>query len=392
MKVYEIADIMKAIEVIGSYSPPSFRELVTLQDAVGRYCYDAIYSPSDYPPGRRSRMDGFACSSASNFDKIFTVCGDISAADTFEKIIGINECIRIATGARIPDGADLVVKLEDSNESTGGVFLHKYPDTIHNVEEKGALIKKKQLLIPENGKIDHRHVETLATLRINSVYVKGMRRIGILSTGSEITSRFSKDEMTINSNYYSLSSLLKVYGVPCASLGVCPDDKERLKDLISSGMSSFDALISFGGTAFSRYDLMKDVLRELGGHVVVDGLNSSPGKTFRFGLINKKPFFIFPGTPQAATICGEFFLTSWLRAAARIEEPFAESVIAFDVRKKAGFYKLIPCFSRIEKTLLVSYERQLLEDFNLCMRTVVVIPPEIEKVEKGSIVKTFIVY
>lgn len=392
MKVYEIADIMQAIEVIGSYSPPSFRELVTLQDAVGRRSYDDIYAPADYPLWRRSRMDGFACRSSSDFDKYFHVIGDISAADKFDKPVGDNECIRIATGAYIPDGADLVVKLEDSNETESGVFLHKYPDSVHNIEEKGASITEKQLLVPENGKIDHRHIETLATLRINSVYVKGMRRIGILSTGSEITSHFSKDEMTINSNYYSLSSLLKVYGVPCASLGVCPDDKEKLKDFISSGMSSFDALISFGGTAFSRYDLMKEVLRELGGEVVIDGLNSSPGKTFRFGIVDNKPFFIFPGTPQAATICGEFFLISWLRAAARIENPFAESVITFDVNKKAGFYKLIPCFSKIEKMSLVSYDRQLMDTTDLCLRTVVVIPPEAENVKKGSLVKTFIVY
>lgn len=392
MTVYEMADTFEAIKIICSHARKSFRELVTIQDAVGRYSYDDVRVPFDYPPYRKSRMDGFACGAGSDFSKEFSIVADISAADKFDRKLSAGECVRIATGAKVPEGANIIIKLEDSNETSTGVFLHRYPDAVYNIEEPGSLLKSGDVLISENAQIDHRHIEALATLRINTVYVKNLSRIGILSTGSEITSRFSKDELTINSNYYALSSLLKVFGVPHASLGVCPDDKEKLCDLISSGIDGFDAFISFGGTAFSRYDLMKEVLRSLGGEVIIDGLNASPGKTFRFGIVRDKPFFIFPGTPQAATLCGELFLVSWLRAVAKSQNEFCESELGFDITKKVGFYKLVPCFSKIEKAKLVSYERVDALDMPCSFRSIVIVPPEIANLKAGSLVKTFIVY
>lgn len=392
MTVYEMADTFEAIKIICSHARKSFRELVTIQDAVERYSCDNIRVPFDYPLWRRSRMDGFACGSGSDFSKEFSIVADISAADKFDKKLLLGECVRIATGSKVPEGADIIIKLEDSNETPTGVFLHRYPDAVYNIEESGSLLKAGEVLISENTQIDHRHIEALATLRINTVYVKNLSRIGILSTGSEITSRFSKDEMTINSNYYALSSLLRVFGVPYASLGVCPDDKGKLMELISSGIDGFDAFISFGGTAFSRYDLMKEVLRSLGGEVIIDGLNASPGKTFRFGIIRDKPFFIFPGTPQAATLCGELFLVSWLRASVKTKNEFFESELGFDINKKVGFYKLVPCFSKIENAKLVSYERVDASDTSYCFRSVVLVPPEIANLKAGNLVKTFIVY
>lgn len=391
MPLYEIADPAEVAEIIASYAKPAFRELVTIGKSLGRYSFYDMAAPFDYPSYDRSRMDGFACRRDSDFKKKFIVKGDISAADRFGECLAINECVRIATGAKIPETADTVIKLEDSNEVPGGVFLHIYSDAEHNIEKTGSAIKAGDIIIPENAKIDHRHIETLASFRINTLYVRGMRRVGILSTGSEITSRFSQDDMTINSNYYALSSLLKTFGVPHANLGVCPDDKERLKTLISEGIDNFDAFVTFGGTAFSRYDLMREALEGIGGEIIVDGLSASPGKTFRFGTANGKPFFVFPGTPQAAVLCGEVFLVSWLRAGVKEGSGFTESEISFNVNKKAGFSKLIPCFSKAEGGKFVSYGRSETVSCSMAMRTVVFIPPESESVKAGDMVKTFLV-
>ncbi len=389
----DIVDIFEALEIVSGYSRRSFSELVALKDAVGRYASGDIYSPSDYPLWRRSRMDGFACNSGvSDFDRPFTVCGDISAADVYEEELGPNECIRIATGARVPESADAVIRLEDSNMNAGILYLNKFAGGSDYIEKAGSAVKSNQLLIKEGSKIDHRHIETLATLRINNVYVKGAPRIGILSTGSEITDQFYSKDYILNSNYYALSSLLNIYGVPHSSLGVCADDRDMLESTIASGIDNFDAMISFGGTAFSRYDLMETVIKNLGGDIIIDGLNSSPGKTFRFGMVSGKPFFVLPGTPQAAMVCSELFLTAWLSAGlGRKMEP-VESEAAFPVRKRAGFYKLSTCFTKVENGRLISYERESTPDTAGAFRSVLAIPCGLTEAERGGVYKTFINY
>ena len=388
-----IADIFKAVEIISEYKKPPFNELVSIKDAVGRYASTNIYSPSDYPLWRRSRMDGFACNSAvSDFSKPFTLCGDVSAADIYDDDLGPNECIRIATGAKVPDCADIVIRLEDSNENINGLFLNKFTESSDYIEKAGSSVKTDQLIIKEGAKIDHRHIETLATLRINNVYVKGAPRIGILSTGSEITDKFHSQGFILNSNYYALSSLLNVYGIPHSNMGVCADDKKTLETTIASGIENFDAMITFGGTAFSRYDLMETVLKNLGGKIIIDGLRSSPGKTFRFGTVKDKPFFVLPGTPQAAMVCSELFLTTWLSAGFGMINSPVDSEIDFSVMKRVGFYKLYSCFTKIKNGQLISCERDNTYDTTGVFRSIVVIPDKLAEAKKGEIYKTFITY
>ncbi len=387
-------DIFKAIEIISQYTKPAFKEFVTLKDAMGRYSAESIYSPFDYPTWRRSRMDGYACNAnVSDFSKPFKVCGDISAADTFSNTLNANECIRIATGAKVPDCVDMVVKVEDSNEvSDEEVFLNKYDDEITNIDPIGADIKAGELIVCSECKVDHRHIEKLATLRVNSIYVKGLPRVGILSTGSEITEQFASGSRVVNSNYYALSSLLSVFKIPHSSLGICEDEKEQLKQTIMSGVDNFDVFISCGGTALSRYDLMDTVIRELGGTILIDGLCSSPGKTFRFGLVKNKPFFILPGTPEAAMMCAELFLISWIRSNFDKEFVLVKTKINFDVRKRKGFYRLESCLTTIVNGEFQSYKRQSEQMSTNTFKSIVIIPPDVENAVKGNYYDTYLLY
>ncbi len=394
MNTSEILDIYKAIDVICEWTKPSFKEFVTLMDAMGRYSADDIFSPANYPEWKRSRMDGYACNaSISDFSKPFKICGDISAAETFTTQLNANECIRIATGAKIPEFVDTVIKVEDSNEliDSNMVYLNDYNDNSF-IDPIGADISIGELLVGANNIVDHRHIERLATLRINSIYVKGLPRVGILSTGSEITELFTTGTHVVNSNYYALSSLLSRYGVPHASLGICEDEKEQLKQTILSGVDNFDAFISCGGTALSRYDLMDTVIRELGGTILIDGLSSSPGKTFRFGIINNKPFFILPGTPAAAITCAELFVISWLNSNFNKKFDVVKTKANFDINKRKGFYRLETCYTAIIGDEMQSFKRTQKVPSTNCFRSIMVIPPDVENVESGNAFDTYLLY
>lgn len=393
MADYFIEDIYKALEIISSYSKSQTKVLVALNDAIGRYSFSDIYAPANYPAWRRSRMDGYACNSRlSDFSKPFSIVGDLSAADTYIDDLKANECVRIATGAKVPDSADVVIRLEDSNEVNDILYLNNYNDGNDYIEKIASKIKEGNLLIKAGQKIDYRHIEILATLRINNIYVNYMPKVGILSTGAEITDRFNCENSIINSNFYGLSSLLDTYDIPYNNLGICDDNIDNLEATINDAIDNFDVIISFGGTAYSRYDLMKQVIKNIGGNIIIDGLKSNPAKTFRFGIVKDKPIFIFPGTPEAAIICAELFLLNWILSSFGKNHNKVISKIKFNVSKRIGFYKIIPTLTTIEDGILCSYDRDSVGEISNAFRSLIIIDDNIKNVSEGNFIETILIY
>lgn len=394
MENYYIEDIYNAIKIISSYRKKSSKILVAIKNSFGKISYEDIYSPADYPSWRKARMDGFACNSKiSDFSKPFSVVADVSASDVYDYKLNANECIRIATGAKISDDIDVVIRLEDTNMVNDVLYLNKFSDNNSYIEDVGARIKKGDLVLKSGDKIDYRHIELLATLRINNIYINYIPKIGILSTGGEITDRFSCETSTINSNFYGISSLLDAYNIPYVNLGICEDDENKLKEVIIDNIDNCDAIISFGGTAYSRYDLMESVIKNIDGKIIIDGLKSNPGKTFRFGILKNKPIFIFPGNPQAAIICAEIFLLSWILSTLNKEHNIVKTKVKFSVKKRAGFYKLIPTLTKIEDGILCSYDRDSSNcEISNAFRSIVIIPENIVSEHEGNYFETFLIY
>ncbi len=393
MADYFVEDIYKALDIISSYRKSKSKVLVPLNEAIGRYSFYDIYSPVNYPSWRRSRMDGYACNSIlSDFSKPFSIVGDLSAADTFSNKLNSNECVRIATGAKLPDTADIVIRLEDSNEVNNILYLNNYNDGNDYIEKIASKIKEGNLIIKAGQKIDYRHIELLATLRINNIYVNYMPKVGILSTGAEITDRFNCENSIINSNFYGLSSLLDTYNIPYNNLGICDDNIENLEATINEAIYNFDVIISFGGTAYSRYDLMKQVIKNIGGNIIIDGLKSNPGKTFRFGVVKDKPIFIFPGTPEAAIICAELFLVNWILSSFGKNHNKTMSKIKFNVSKRVGFYKIIPTLTTIEDGILCSYDRDSVSEISNAFRSVIIVNDNITNISEGNFIETILIY
>jgi len=224
-----------------------------------------------------------------------------------------------------------------------------------------------------------------------------MPRLGILSTGSEITGQFSTKEAVINSNYYALSALLRRLNVPFGYLGVAHDDKSVLADSLRAAINTFDAVITFGGTARGRYDLMHSVVsRNLNGKVLVNGVKVTPGRTFRFAEVGGTPLFILPGTPAAALVCSELFLTSWLLAYQGV--PWTDVTqpcrMAFGITKKAGFYKLVPCWCKLVEGRLTAFPRTRREtDVHRGVRSaMLVLEPCVTKLSVGDTAPLFAAY
>lgn len=371
-------------------------ETVSVEQAMGRILAKDIYSPVDLPHFNRSKMDGYCINSEkSDFSKPFIVIDEISAADIYGKQLNANEAVKVSTGSRVPENATSVVPVENSRKNGKGVFLQKQNKNF--IDPKGGKIKKQSKIFSKQHTLDHRDLELLASLRVNHIDVYMLPRIAVISTGGEITNLFHSSDSIVNSNFYMLTSLLNKFHIPHNYLGIIPDDKQKIKESLDVASCKYDIITTFGGTGFSRFDLLTSAIEELGGSILINGVNASPGKTFKFAMLSGKPVFIFPGTPESATACAEFFLIPYIKNIFHKnaqEFYFQETTVRFTLKKKKGFYKIVPGYTFLEGDKVISVDRYS-EDFSgtfPAFRSITIIDKDTEILNNGDICDSLLSY
>ncbi len=394
----KISDLYKAIDVINKAVPRMRTEFLDINNLNGQVCAESVLSPVNYPIADRSLMDGIAYDGKSaDLSKPLKLVQHLSAAETYYGVLKGNDCVRLSTGSYLPTGADTVIPIEDVKITRKSVAVLRGTPAGKFIEKRGDVFSEGDLVLSKGAQVDPWYVETLAALRINSVKILSMPRLGILSTGSEITGQFSTKGAIINSNYYALSSLLRRLHVPFGYMGVVHDDRAVLVDTLQAAVDSFDAVITFGGTARGRYDLMHSVVsRNLKGRVLVNGVKTTPGRTFRFAKVGNTPLFILPGTPAAALVCSELFLTSWLMEYQGISwrEAVHTCEMTFNITKKAGFYKLVPCWCKVVNGRLTAFPRtrREAEAHRGVRNAMLILEPNTTKVSAGDTATLFAAY
>jgi len=391
-----LTDLWDARKTVLNYAFPTLSETVSLEQGMGKILARKILSPVDLPHFNRSRMDGYCINAnISDFNKPFKIKGEISASDYPENTLESNEALKVATGSMIPENADMVVPLEYSKNHNGKIFLEKTEKRFINV--KGSKVKQNEKIFPAKHRLDHRDLELLASLKISHIEVLMPPMIGVISTGGEITHLFHSKHSIVNSNFYMLTALLNKLNIPHSYLGVVPDSKNELAKVLKTSSERYDIITTFGGTGFSRFDLLTSTIRELGGRILIEGINASPGKTFKFAELNDKPIFIFPGTPESAVVSTEFFLIPFVK---KIMAPDSEdfhtqkSAVNFDLKKKEGFYKLIQTYTYFENDSLYSTDRYSakvpgsLSSF----RSISVVDKSEREIQKGEKCDTLLTY
>ncbi|MDR0453997.1 MAG: molybdopterin molybdotransferase MoeA [Deferribacteraceae bacterium] len=392
------SDLYKAIETISKAAPRVKTEFVGINKLNGQVCAESVCSSIDYPVADRSLMDGIAYNrQCADPSKPLKIVKQLSAAETYQGRLNNNDCAQLSTGSFLPAGADTVIPIEDVKITRRNVHILRDVPAGKFIEKCGDIFHKGDLVLSKGAQIDPWYVETLAALRINSVKVLSMPRLGILSTGSEMTGQFSARGAVINSNYYALSFMLRKFNVPFGYLGIVNDDESILEDNLRAAVENFDAVITIGGTARGRYDLMHSVVSQnLKGKVIVNGVKVAPGKTFRFAKIGVTPLFILPGTPAAAIVCSELFITSWLLAYQGVSWKNAthSCTMGFEITKKAGFYKLIPCWCKISEGRLtaLSRTRKETEDHRGARSAMLILEPDTTKLSLGDTATLFDAY
>jgi molybdenum cofactor synthesis domain-containing protein len=312
-------------------------ETISTWDALGRVLAEDVEAPESVPPWDNSAMDGFAVRAADVADPgaVLVVVGDLPAGVAPSVPVGPGEAVKIMTGAPIPDGADTVVKVEDTDVVAGKVTIHPAVDRGTAVRPSGGDLQQGQSVFHAGVALTPMHIGVLATLGLASLPVHRRPRVAFMSTGDELVPIGGGDlgpGQIRDSNRPMLAALLDDAGVEAVDLGVVRDDESELRRALDAA-AAHDAVLTTGGVSMGDYDVTKLLLS---GEEGIDfwKIAIQPAKPFAFGHLGEALFFGLPGNPVSALVSFEQLVRPALLAmsgARRVLRPRATAIAGEDL-------------------------------------------------------------
>jgi len=312
MPVQEAHDIIKnTLKTVGT-------ENIALEDAHMRVLAENIRSNLNSPPFERSAMDGYAVKAEDTFGfsetnpAKFKIIDTIGAGQVSNKVVKSGHAVKISTGAPIPEGANAVVMEEYTNSESDLLEVETSVTPRENVSPMGEDFLKNDLVLTSGKILRPQDLAIIASSGFSRVEVYKKPKVGIITTGTELVMPKStlKGAEIINSNHYTFKAVVEA-SLAVPSLVHCIDNAQIVKDQFESMLSDHDVLVTTGGTAISKGDVVVDVTEELG-EVLIHGVALRPGKPFGFGTVGNKPVFMLSGYPVAAMVQSDVFLRNSL--------------------------------------------------------------------------------
>ncbi len=336
------------VEQVRLHRTLSTPERVALRESEGRVLAEGVFADRDFPPFARSTRDGYAVRSADlgAVPARLRVVGHVKAGSNFAGTVGPGQCVEIMTGAPVPQGADAVLMVEHATAAGEHVEAGRSVAPLENVVPRGGEARQGALLVPQHRRIGYGEVGMMAAVGMQSVLVYPKPRVAILPNGDEVVEvDVSPGPFQIrNSNGYSLQVQVAAAQAEPVSLGIAPDRKDRLREMIEQGLQA-DLLLLSGGVSVGKYDLVEQVLADLGAEFFFDGVAIQPGRPVVFGRARGKFFFGLPGNPLSTLVTFELFVRGALRLLGGEEEAplvFLRARLSRDLHRKTGLAAFLP--------------------------------------------------
>jgi molybdopterin molybdotransferase len=279
-------------------------EWLPLTESAGRITASPVRSPIFVPPFDNSAMDGYALRrSEFSADKIFPVAGKAFAGAPFSGEWPAGSCIRIMTGAQIPEGADAVVMQEEAEVTDAGVRFTAQIEAGQNIRLIGDDIREGQEVLEAGVRLGVAHLPLLASLGIEKVEVNRRLKVAVFSTGDELQPVGTplQEGQIYDTNRFAVHLMLDQLGCEVLDLGIIRDCPVALRRAFEQADDFADLVISSGGVSVGEADYTKTMLDELG-EIGFWKLAIKPGKPFAFGKLKNAWFCGLPGNPVSAVL------------------------------------------------------------------------------------------
>ncbi|MBK8414770.1 MAG: molybdopterin molybdotransferase MoeA [Bacteroidetes bacterium] len=354
----------------------------------------SILSPIDSPPFNQAAVDGYAfrIKDLKKFRSL-KICGESTAGKIFDGKSESGSCIRIFTGAAVPDSLDTVVMQEhvtvrkdemipdDGNITRGS-----------NIRYRGSQIRKREIAIPKFERITSGSIGLLYSLGITTIRCFKKPAIAVIVTGNELIAP-GKDlqEGTIyESNSFMLKSVLNEHGFEDISIFHAADNLQNTIDIFKEASKEHDFVLFTGGISVGDYDFVGKALSNQKVQAVFYKVKQKPGKPIYFGMKSKKAIFGLPGNPASVMVCFYEYVLPALYRSMGYPTPFAKEMLLpvnGKYSKKSGMVHFLRAYTDLQTvTILEGQESYKLLSF--CKANcIVVIDEEVVEVREGDIVR-----
>tara|TARA_B110000091_G_scaffold118379_1_gene127556 strand:- start:152 stop:1387 length:1236 start_codon:yes stop_codon:yes gene_type:complete len=291
-------------DMLAQVTPISDVICLSIDQALSYVLSQDIHSPLNVPPHDNSAMDGYAFAIKSLLSRCtLTLVGSSMAGAPYQGECKLGECIRIMTGAKIPDNCDSVEMQENVNVDKKKITFLKEKIKGAHVRMAGEDIQKDQKVLAKGHRLSAIDIGILASLGIAEVQVYRPLTIAIIATGDELKlpGQVLTEGDIFASNSFFLAAILSKLNVNVIDFGVINDDFDAIKKAFIEADKQADAVISSGGVSVGDADYTKDVLDELG-EIGFWKVAIKPGKPFAFGRLPNSLFFGLPGNPVSALV------------------------------------------------------------------------------------------
>lgn len=290
--------------ILGSVHPLGLTSL-SIQRASGYVIGESVTASDDVPPFDNSAMDGYAVRSEdiAIVPVELPVVGEVPAGAIARRLHG-GETMAIMTGAKIPEGSNAVIQQEWTQQITETrIRVMRSVPAGHNIRRAGRDVERESVVFEPGRQIRPQEIGVLASLGKQFITVYRKPSVAILATGNELAAidRPLPEGMIRNSNSYTLAALAGELGCEVSNVGIARDTKDEVRELIVKGLHS-DILITSGGVSVGKYDLVIDVLKELGVDIRFWKVNIKPGMPLLFGMWKDRPVFGLPGNPVSTVV------------------------------------------------------------------------------------------
>ncbi|MFZ3215450.1 MAG: gephyrin-like molybdotransferase Glp [Candidatus Acidiferrales bacterium] len=344
----------KVIEIIRARrcAPPPQTETIEFgQDpsrVLGRIAAEDVRADRNYPPFNRASRDGFAvrAADAARPGTTLRLIGESRAGVPFDGVVEPGTSVQIMTGAPMPRGANAIVMLEYARTEGESVVLEQAAHEGAHFVLEGQETRVGESVIARGKRISYAEVAMAAQVGRTRMAVAKKPRVSILSTGDEVvpTDQAPKRFQIRNSNNASLAAQISLAGGEPQMLGNAPDSPAELRARIEQALDA-DIVALTGGVSVGKYDLVEQVLRELGAEFYFDSVAIRPGKPAVFGFCKGKPVFGLPGNPVSTMVTFELFVVPAIELlGGRAPQPLAllKARVAHPLNEKPPLAHFLP--------------------------------------------------
>ncbi|USJ00505.1 molybdopterin molybdotransferase MoeA [Xanthomonas prunicola] len=275
-------------------------ENIATSRADGRVCAGDLIAPLALPPFANSAMDGFALRHAdvADGDASLQLVGEQFAGERWAGTLSAGQCLRITTGAPLPDGADTVIPKEDADERDGSVRFRTAPSAGAAVRLAGSDVRAGDLVIQTGQVLTPARIGLAAALGVSRLAVAPRPTIAVLATGDELIEPGMPlgPGQIYNSNRDMLMAQLRALGYAPTAWPTLPDDPQRIRTMLEDAAAAFDVVITCGGVSAGEKDYLPRLIGELG-RIHFWRVRMRPGMPAVLGQIGRCLVLGLPGNP-----------------------------------------------------------------------------------------------